>query len=202
MPRWLTDRGQRFKVKDRPDRFGRTVYALESCPFDGSHGGSDEVAIYQAPDGALAAGCMHSSCTGKGWQQFKQAIGPPDPDHYDPPYPNHQSNGQAHQATAVETTGKRGSEIIDEWPDPPSDQAFYGLAGEVVRAIEPHSEADPVALLVQFLVAFGSVIGRGAHFLRRGRQAFLQPFHGPRGHYLERPQGNGVGAGYANHGPR
>jgi hypothetical protein len=33
-----------------------------------------------------------------------------------------------------------------------------------VRAIEPHSESDPVALLVQGLVAFGSVIGRGAHY--------------------------------------
>lgn len=43
-------------------------------------------------------------------------------------------------------------------------KALYGLAGEVVKAIEPHSEADPVALLVQLLVSFGSVIGRSAHF--------------------------------------
>ena len=30
------------------------------------------------------------------------------------------------------------------WPDPPAPEAYYGLAGDVVRAIEPHSEADPV----------------------------------------------------------
>ena len=43
--------------------------------------------------------------------------------------------------------------------------ALYGLAGDFVRAIAPHTEADPVALLIQFLVAFGSVIGRCAHFV-------------------------------------
>ena len=39
--------------------------------------------------------------------------------------------------------------------------AYHGLAGEIVRAIEPHSEADPAAMLIQFLVTFGNVIGRG-----------------------------------------
>jgi hypothetical protein len=42
--------------------------------------------------------------------------------------------------------------------------AFYGLAGQIVGLIEPHSEADPMALLSQFLVAFGNCAGRSAHF--------------------------------------
>ena len=50
------------------------------------------------------------------------------------------------------------------WPEPIEPDAFHGVAGEVVRMIEPHSEADPAALLVQFLVAFGSAIGGSAHF--------------------------------------
>lgn len=45
------------------------------------------------------------------------------------------------------------------WPDPPGPEAYYGLAGDVVRAIEPHSEADPVAVLIHTLVFFGNVIG-------------------------------------------
>lgn len=58
------------------------------------------------------------------------------------------------------------SEIsIHQWPDPPSPAAFYGLAGDVARAIEPHTEADPVALLIQTLSIFGNVIGRSAHFV-------------------------------------
>jgi hypothetical protein len=50
------------------------------------------------------------------------------------------------------------------WPDPPGLEAFHGLAGQIVQTIEPSTEADPAALLVQTLVAFGSVVGRSAHF--------------------------------------
>ena len=52
----------------------------------------------------------------------------------------------------------------DHWPEPPRAAAFTGLAGEIVAAIEPHSESDPLAILAQLLVCFGSVIGRGAHY--------------------------------------
>jgi hypothetical protein len=43
-------------------------------------------------------------------------------------------------------------------------EAFYGLAGDYVRAIEPHSESDPAALLIQFHTAFGVVAGRNKYF--------------------------------------
>jgi hypothetical protein len=53
----------------------------------------------------------------------------------------------------------------DEAPWPVmADAAYHGLAGEVVKTIEPHSEADPVALLLQVLVLAGSVIGRLPHY--------------------------------------
>ena len=50
------------------------------------------------------------------------------------------------------------------WPDALGEEAYYGLAGDLVRAIEPHTEADPAALLYQFLIAFGNLIGRSAFF--------------------------------------
>jgi hypothetical protein len=50
-----------------------------------------------------------------------------------------------------------------DWPAPVEEAAYHGLAGRVVRTIEPHSEADPVALLAQTLVVSGSLIGRGPH---------------------------------------
>jgi hypothetical protein len=50
------------------------------------------------------------------------------------------------------------------WPDPLAEEAFHGLPGKIVRALEPASEADPVALLVQLLVAFGNAAGKSAHF--------------------------------------
>jgi len=41
--------------------------------------------------------------------------------------------------------------------------ALHGLAGEYVRALAPQSEADPVALLVQFLTIYGISIGRHSY---------------------------------------
>ena len=55
------------------------------------------------------------------------------------------------------------------WPAPLGKAAYHGLAGEVVEAIDPHTEADLGALLVQFLTKFGHVTGRLARRLDRGR---------------------------------
>ncbi len=55
---------------------------------------------------------------------------------------------------------------IDPWPDPPAREAFHGIAGELVDLIDPFTEADRVAFLVQFLGAFGNLIGKSAHFPR------------------------------------
>ncbi len=49
------------------------------------------------------------------------------------------------------------------WPDPPGNEAFRGFAGEVVAAIEPHSEADRVALLINLLISFGAAVGAHPH---------------------------------------
>ncbi|MGZ6638809.1 MAG: DUF3987 domain-containing protein [Solirubrobacteraceae bacterium] len=50
------------------------------------------------------------------------------------------------------------------WPAPPDPAAYHGLLGEIVRVLEPETEADPVAILAQLLVAFGTAVGRGAYF--------------------------------------
>lgn len=46
------------------------------------------------------------------------------------------------------------------WPAPLDQAALHGVIGELVRAIEPHSESDPVAILAQSLIVFGSMLGR------------------------------------------
>ena len=51
-----------------------------------------------------------------------------------------------------------------QWPEPLAEEAFHGPLGEWVRRIEPETEVDPAALLVQALVAVGNLIGRGPHF--------------------------------------
>jgi hypothetical protein len=44
------------------------------------------------------------------------------------------------------------------------DAALYGLAGDVARALDPHTEADPVSILIQFLTAFGNIIGNNPYY--------------------------------------
>jgi hypothetical protein len=50
------------------------------------------------------------------------------------------------------------------WPAPPERAVYHELPGEIVNTIAPHTEADPVAILTQLLVAFGAAVGRGAYF--------------------------------------
>jgi hypothetical protein len=48
------------------------------------------------------------------------------------------------------------------------DDAYHGLAGEVMHTIEPHTEADPVAILLQFLTLAGNLMGRTAYYQVEG----------------------------------
>ena len=74
------------------------------------------------------------------------------------------------QATSIELPRQARDPLSTErqWPKPLAEQAFHGLAGEIVRTIEPHTEADPAALLFQFLAGFGNLIGRGPHTVADG----------------------------------
>jgi hypothetical protein len=74
----------------------------------------------------------------------------------------------------------RVREIIDKAceikPRPPNalpwpvmaDEAYRGLAGDIVNTIKPASEADPVALLIQTLASVGNAIGRGPYYQVEG----------------------------------
>ena len=50
------------------------------------------------------------------------------------------------------------------WPDPLPPEAYHGIVGEIVRVLEPGTEADPAALLFQVLVGVGNIVGREGYF--------------------------------------
>jgi hypothetical protein len=52
---------------------------------------------------------------------------------------------------------------IRKWPGDLAAEAYQGLIGDIARAIEPETESDPAALVLQTLVAFGATVGRGPH---------------------------------------
>jgi Protein of unknown function (DUF3987) len=51
----------------------------------------------------------------------------------------------------------------DAWPAL-DDAAYHGLVGEIVRLFEPHTEADPVGILIQVLATFGNIVGNSPYY--------------------------------------
>jgi hypothetical protein len=62
------------------------------------------------------------------------------------------------------------------WPNALAVEAYHGIAGELVRLLEPASEADPVAMLAQVLIAFGSMAGRAAYFVAESDRHYPNEF--------------------------
>lgn len=65
-------------------------------------------------------------------------------------------------------------------------EAMHGISGEIVNTIAPESEADPVGLLIQSLIASGNAIGRSAHARVEGDKHYCNLF--------------GIGVGKSGHG--
>ena len=45
------------------------------------------------------------------------------------------------------------------WPKPIGPDAYHGVIGDFVNLVEPHTEADPAALMFQYLAAIGNALG-------------------------------------------
>lgn len=59
------------------------------------------------------------------------------------------------------------------WPAPIAAAAYHGPIGDLVRLVEPHSEADPAALLLQALVMMGNIAGPRVHLTVSGARHSL-----------------------------
>jgi len=70
------------------------------------------------------------------------------------------------ETSAAPATRRDISDRSDRsWPAPPESAAYAGLAGDIVGFADPHTEADPVAVLVQAIIAFGCTVGRNPHVM-------------------------------------
>jgi hypothetical protein len=75
---------------------------------------------------------------------------------------------------AMKNTSYGGGETLSE-ENCPIDKplrldgkALHGLTGDIIQSIDPHTEADPVAILLTFVTVFGSLAGRKPYFLVEG----------------------------------
>ena len=65
---------------------------------------------------------------------------------------------------------------VPGWPEPLASEAFHGIAGAITLGLAPHTEADPAAILIQLLAAFGNLIGRSAHFIAEADRHYTNLF--------------------------
>jgi hypothetical protein len=81
----------------------------------------------------------------------------------------HETSPHLRIAAVGDVSRPSGEQVALEasWPtlDP---MALYGLPGEVVNTLRPHTESDPAALLVSFLTAAGNAMGSGPHAVADG----------------------------------
>ena len=157
-----------------------TRFQLETCPFNAEHKAPD-AAVFRFADGHLGFKCFHKSCEGKDWQALRDLMEPgrirreksevSEQRGAGKGVPSHNSlTSQAGQIPERMTTP------IESPPSCLDEAAYHGLAGEIVRIIEPHTESDPAAILVQMLVAFGNVIGRSAYFPVEASRHYMNLF--------------------------
>lgn len=82
-------------------------------------------------------------------------------------YPGAIINSQS-ISPVITRTQKRLKKANSKMPRPLADIAYHGVAGRIVRKIEPHTEASPAALLMTLLTFAGSMIGKGAYVITDG----------------------------------
>lgn len=156
----LNGHGGAFELESFIDRYlevarhgswgsGGYRWILRSSPMCEHHG--DGPYVVRHAGGAISAGCHHNSCAW-GWTELRAKLEP--------------NASRPVGGTALREVAASHDDLMPgaaPWPSPIAEEAFHGLAGDIVRKIEPNTEADPVALLLQFLVYFGNCAGRQSH---------------------------------------
>lgn len=172
--RYLDQRGVAYRETDLGQ--GTRRYVLDACVWNAGHTDHSAWAI-QWSNGSIAVGCSHNSCQGKRLREFRDTLEPG----WDKALSRARQSGSANSGrreAAKREKGERSSGGSQAGPshDPPLESsrrappsgmrsdAYYGLAGDIVRALEDHTEADPDGVLVQVLAIFGAIAGRKTHF--------------------------------------
>lgn len=169
-----------------------------TCPFQASHttpGGSGDAVYFTAHTGGYASGnfdCKHAHCAERPQAEFRAAIGlgprelrgdglPPLETYAEDvacaktSVVDESRSGSVSALPRVDGVDRRATE--ERVPPAQMDEAAYhGLAGKIVKAIEPHTEADPAALLIQVLVAFGTLIKRSPYYQVEGDRHYSNLF--------------------------
>ena len=158
-----------------------TLYLLEKWIFDPNHT-AKEASIGQTENGIIFYQCFHSSCQGRNWAEARRIISGNDSlkcymlDNQFPFFDLSSQNIQKNLNSIIPALGnfslsshfsqdryEKNMTFESETKPEPTEDIFYGLAGEFVDEATKYSEADPVAVLATLLIRFGAEVGRGAY---------------------------------------
>jgi hypothetical protein len=178
-------------------------WVLKPCPWNSAHTNRSAF-IVRLASGAIAAGCHHNGCSGNDWHALREIYEPGWRAYRDNPpqlqtsstyVGNHQQpEEQAADTPEDDNTLNTLNTFIAfaPWPEI-APEAFHGLAGKIVHVIEPHTEADPVGILFQFLTMSGNLIGRTPYFAVEADRHYLNLFGCLVGETSKGPKGVSVG---------
>lgn len=101
----LTDFLNKNGINYKTERMGDgTKYILDHCPFNDQHRHKDAV-LFQRDNGAIAFVCLHNSCAGKTWRDFRLLY---EPDAYDKEYHPFSQNYKIPMPPPLRQTQEKG----------------------------------------------------------------------------------------------
>ena len=95
----------------------------------------------------------------RGWKDTPRRLGDP------------MAEPLADAAIMAAAAGTPAEPITADWPEPPDDAVYHGPLGEIVRAVAPHTEADPVGVLGTLLASVGACMGNLRYIYQGSAQA-------------------------------
>jgi hypothetical protein len=122
------------------------------------------------PAGRVTLGTIYALAKEGGWVPPRKQAAIQGAQPVAPKEQQESDNSMQSNLARIEDRRTIAPEPTNNWPEPLDPAAFYGLAGDIVKQIEPQTEADMAAILLQVLVSFGALVGRGPHVRVEGDQ--------------------------------
>jgi P4 family phage/plasmid primase-like protien len=134
---FLSKHGVRHRGAVKYD--GGYKYVLDECPFDSSHKAPD-AAVFEGASGKLGFKCLHNSCHGRDWREFRE--------HFEGPKQPYQPRPHA---TPPVSTAAVAPALAPEPPEPDAEdkkiaQALLEAEEAADVAIESRSSAEVMRL--------------------------------------------------------
>ena len=134
---WLSDHG--LDVRSEKPYSGGTLFILDQCPFSSAH--KDGAFAIQFGNGAVFAGCKHTSCGGgtQRWQELRER--------YEPDRAAKRKDWEQKQQTARKDRARAKAE--QEGRAEPGPASVAGSPDNRAAALDVLEYGDPVALMLR-----------------------------------------------------